>query len=401
MLFVTAILAIFLAVFPFGTIGQAEASNEHPALFSHACVAWYLSASRQIGLGWVLSGFCKNTTGPGIYTWDDSNLLDGCIGVDDKGFLIHSIGGYMSRKCSECNNNNGWQVYQAKWQQLPCSFMSNYPIGALPAPRNTTWYATVPTPRISLSHRTLTWVSALLFLIIASLTRIDLAIQTLFMAISSRGSAVCLHRLHRVRKRCETCTPSLPLVTLQFPLLRRPIPRSLSAVQLRYPARCPYPTAAQLQHPVQYPPTTAQHQYPLRFPSPTAVQLPCPVRRPPPVAVQASFPTAIHNFRSPAISRTLDLLFLESCGPNVLTTRAFRPTLLLTLVSASAFLKGSFSLKSSAFSTRLVSTACRTWTFRLLLCSAIAKTTPSSISPRPTMPPRYRLSPPFRSLMVS
>lgn len=198
MLFIATILASFLAVFPFGTIAEAVASTGGPTLFSHACVAWHLSASRHIGWGWVLSGFCKNSTGPGIYTWDDSNLLDGCIGVDDNGVLIHSVNGYMSRKCAECNNNNGWQVYQAKWQQLSSSFMSNYPIGASPAPRSTTWYATVPTPMMTLSNRTLTWVRALLLLIIASTTHLDLAIQTLFMAITSRGSAVCLHRLGRV-----------------------------------------------------------------------------------------------------------------------------------------------------------------------------------------------------------
>jgi hypothetical protein len=100
------ILTSLLAIFPSGTSADNQVSAAAPQLFSKVCVAWHLSASKLIGQGWVFSGFCKNSKG--VYGWDDNNLLDDCVGVDDNGRLTHKFYGMMSGRCAECNDNNGW-----------------------------------------------------------------------------------------------------------------------------------------------------------------------------------------------------------------------------------------------------------------------------------------------------
>lgn len=102
-LFLTALLGFF----PSGIGAETEDSTPPYQNFSKACVSWNLSASRLVGEGWVLSGFCKNSEG--TYCWDDT-LLNNCLGTDGDGGLIHEPNGNLSGHCPQCNDNNGWWV---------------------------------------------------------------------------------------------------------------------------------------------------------------------------------------------------------------------------------------------------------------------------------------------------
>ena len=120
MLLISIVLTGLLAIFPSGiSAGTGKANSASPTVtasplkpqgsivpFSQACIAWKIVASKVVGKGWILSGFCKNVGG--IYYWDDDNLVDFCVGADNDGHLVHKFHGHMSYGCSECNNKDGW-----------------------------------------------------------------------------------------------------------------------------------------------------------------------------------------------------------------------------------------------------------------------------------------------------
>lgn len=76
-----------------------------PDIFSTKCVSWLLSKSPRVGQGWAFKGFCKNDSG--TWAWDNSNILDACVGTHN-GHLLHQPHGNMSGQCQECNDNDGW-----------------------------------------------------------------------------------------------------------------------------------------------------------------------------------------------------------------------------------------------------------------------------------------------------
>jgi hypothetical protein len=110
MWFLAFIFTAILAVFSHGSIVAAESSTSGTdLLFSQACIAWKLVSSRAIGNGWAFSAFCKDDYG--VYSWDEHNYLDNCVGVNENGRLVHELSGRMSLQCAECNNNEDWLDY--------------------------------------------------------------------------------------------------------------------------------------------------------------------------------------------------------------------------------------------------------------------------------------------------